>query len=86
METNKFSNLLKVVGESNCSELKKVHITIKDNVFLKFIRIIPICYYRRYYLNLVFKNQSIKRLSLRSEIKDKIKYEVSRFNIFLLSS
>ena len=72
--------LAELIKDENLCELKKVCIIKKDNLLIRFSKVIPNRFYRNYYLKLVFKNGTSKLLYINNFIRDLIKYEISGYN------
>jgi hypothetical protein len=72
--------LAELIKDENLCELKKVCIIKKDNLLIRFSKVIPNRFYRNYYLKLVFKNGSSKLLLINHLIRDIIKYQITVYN------
>jgi len=86
MNNSVIDSFLNIIKVDETKEIKKVNIFKKDIFFLKILKFVPVSIYRRYYLNLFFKDNKQKMILINYEQKDALKREISRFNIYLNSN
>jgi hypothetical protein len=83
MKNSNCENLKDFLKKEKLCEIRKIELIKKDNFYIKFFKIIPVRFYRKYYIKVNYKNQSSKSILITKKSMSLFKKEVYIFNLYL---